>query len=365
MLIASFPQLVYQKSFMFLFEAKLENTIMPTLFMPRKLICCFYYGAHFPNCLWAYDSRLWHNSCFNHKSNEPIWSQFFTCHNSWAVVTCANLSSQQIIICLTRDIFVKFGLWTHNLLVKWVLALLNFIVFISVHSWFRCFYVTKIQLWKYIPIFENRNHGSLWEKLPFDHPCDPIYILFLISIFSMIAQDLQHYLRWSPRPHTARLDDFVTVHALMCGMMNGVSRLNFFTLSWVSGRHLLIVAWWYHMLPWLNSALVKVHTGTLMMSAAVGVINQNGCKISRFKPRQFLAATKQLYKWYFPSVRLSVRLFVCPSVCLSVTPFWLCSHHRIIMKFSGVITNDQSKVHAKGQGQRSQRSQPNLTVSGL
>ena len=41
------------------------------------------------------------------------------------------------------------------------------------------------------------------------------------------------------------------------------------------------------------------------------------------------------------------------SVCLSVTPFWLCSHHRIIMEFSGVITNDQRKVHAKGQGQRS------------
>ena len=67
----------------------------------------------------------------------------------------------------------------------------------------------------------------------------------------------------------------------------------------------------------------------------------------------FLAATKQLYKWYFPSVRPSVCLSVCPSVRLSVTPFWLCSHHRIIMKFSGVITNDQSKVHAKGQGQRS------------
>ena len=63
----------------------------------------------------------------------------------------------------------------------------------------------------------------------------------------------------------------------------------------------------------------------------------------------FLAATKQLYKWYFPSVRLSVR----PSVRMSVTPFWLCSHHRIIMKFSGVINNDQSKVHTKGQGQRS------------
>ena len=55
----------------------------------------------------------------------------------------------------------------------------------------------------------------------------------------------------------------------------------------------------------------------------------------------FLAATKQLYEWYF--------LSVCPSV----TPFWLCSHHRFIMKFSGVITKDQGKVHGKDQGQRS------------
>ena len=31
----------------------------------------------------------------------------------------------------------------------------------------------------------------------------------------------------------------------------------------------------------------------------------------------------------------------------------LCSHHCIIMKFSGVINNDQSEFHAKGQGQRS------------
>ena len=67
----------------------------------------------------------------------------------------------------------------------------------------------------------------------------------------------------------------------------------------------------------------------------------------------FLAATKQLYKWYFPSVRLSVCPSVRLSVRLSVTPFWLCSHHRIIMTFSGVITNDRRKVHAKGQGQRS------------
>ena len=45
----------------------------------------------------------------------------------------------------------------------------------------------------------------------------------------------------------------------------------------------------------------------------------------------------------------SVHLSICPSV----TPFWLCSHHGIIMKFSGVITNDQGKVEAKGESQRS------------
>ena len=49
----------------------------------------------------------------------------------------------------------------------------------------------------------------------------------------------------------------------------------------------------------------------------------------------------------------SVRPSVCLSVRPSVTPFWLCSHHPIIMKFSGVITSDKSDVHAKGQGQRS------------
>ena len=62
-----------------------------------------------------------------------------------------------------------------------------------------------------------------------------------------------------------------------------------------------------------------------------------------------LAATKQLYEWSFPSVCPSVR----PSVCPSVTPFSPCSHHRIIMKFSGVITMVGSDVHAKGQCQMS------------
>ena len=77
--------------------------------------------------------------------------------------------------------------------------------------------------------------------------------------------------------------------------------------------------------------------------------------------------------WMVFSVRLSVcpsvRLSVCLSVCPSVTPFWQCSHHRIIMIFSGVITLDQGKVHAKGQGQRSKVKVTEVTtqifVSGL
>ena len=44
---------------------------------------------------------------------------------------------------------------------------------------------------------------------------------------------------------------------------------------------------------------------------------------------------------------------VRPSVCPSVTPFSLCLHHRIIMKFVGVITNGRSEVRQKGQGQTS------------
>ena len=59
----------------------------------------------------------------------------------------------------------------------------------------------------------------------------------------------------------------------------------------------------------------------------------------------------QLASWQLRSnsPKMSVRLSVCPSV----TPFWLCSYQRIIMKFSGVITKDKSDVHAKDGGQRS------------
>ena len=93
------------------------------------------------------------------------------------------------------------------------------------------------------------------------------------------------------------------------------------------------------------------------ISVTLPVISESGCNarlpLHRIETpsviQLFLAATKQLYDWFSPSVRPSVRLSVRPSV----TPFSPCSHHRIIIKFSGVITMVKSDVRAKGQGQRS------------
>ena len=46
----------------------------------------------------------------------------------------------------------------------------------------------------------------------------------------------------------------------------------------------------------------------------------------------FLAATKQLYKWYFPSVRPSVRLSVRLSVCHTFLIMFPSSYHHEIFR---------------------------------
>ena len=71
---------------------------------------------------------------------------------------------------------------------------------------------------------------------------------------------------------------------------------------------------------------------------------------------QQLQLTQHVYQVFFSCDQAA--LWMVFSVCLSVCPsvrhtFWLCSHHHIIMKFSGVITTDQGNVLSKGQGQRS------------
>ena len=107
--------------------------------------------------------------------------------------------------------------------------------------------------------------------------------------------------------------------------------------------------------------------------------------------RCFLAATKQLYDWFSSSVRLvvcrpSVRLShlfscdqaalwmvfsVCLSVCLSVCPSHLFDYVPIIVSswnlqelLPRTRVTSMLKVKVKGERSRSQRSQPNLAVSG-
>ena len=82
----------------------------------------------------------------------------------------------------------------------------------------------------------------------------------------------------------------------------------------------------------------------------------------------FLAATKQLYEWYFLSVCLSVclsvRLSVCSSHLFDYVPIIVSSWNFQELSPRTRVTSMQ-KVKVRGQRSRSQRSQPNLAVSGL
>ena len=82
----------------------------------------------------------------------------------------------------------------------------------------------------------------------------------------------------------------------------------------------------------------------------------------------FLAATKQLYEWYFLSVCPSVCLSVCPSVRLSVRLSHLFDYVPIIVSswnFQELSprtrVRSMQKVKVRGQRSRSQRSQPNFS----
>ena len=78
----------------------------------------------------------------------------------------------------------------------------------------------------------------------------------------------------------------------------------------------------------------------------------------------FLAATKQLYEWFSPSVRPSVRLSVCLSHLFDYVPIIISSWNFQELLPVTKVTSMQ-KVKVRGQRSRSQRSQPNLTVSGM
>ena len=59
--------------------------------------------------------------CPDFDSNDRISSQFCTCHDSWAVMTCAKLWPDSIIIFQVKATWVltRFGLWAHVSFVQW------------------------------------------------------------------------------------------------------------------------------------------------------------------------------------------------------------------------------------------------------
>ena len=100
------------------------------------------------------------------------------------------------------------------------------------------------------------------------------------------------------------------------------------------------MATWYKISAIL-SQIECLHIGNPVWKHRWLPSNQQSLKWHRRGDLLFLAVTEQLYEWF------------SLSVCLPITPFWLCSHHGITQKFSGVITKDRGDVHAKSQGQKS------------
>ena len=66
--------------------------------------------------------KSWENSfCSSADFNDTIRSYFCTCHNSWAVVTCAKIWPDCIIFPVRAILmFIIFRLWAHILFVEWV-----------------------------------------------------------------------------------------------------------------------------------------------------------------------------------------------------------------------------------------------------
>ena len=79
---------------------------------------------------------------------------------------------------------------------------------------------------------------------------------------------------------------------------------------------------------------------------------------------RFLAATKQLYGWFSPSVCMSVCLSVCLSHLFDYVPITVSSWNFQELLPMTEVTSVQ-KVKVRCQRSRSQRSTPHLAVSGL
>ena len=62
--------------------------------------------------------------CCKFETKHPHWAQFCLCHDSAAVVACAQLSQTNHIFSRKKQhvflFFTRFGSWSHKMLVKWI-----------------------------------------------------------------------------------------------------------------------------------------------------------------------------------------------------------------------------------------------------
>ena len=95
-----------------------------------------------------------------------------------------------------------------------------------------------------------------------------------------------------------------------------------------------------------------------MLSKQVHVISNDAIWESK---QYFLAVTKQLYEWFSTSVCPSV----CPSHLFDYVSIIVSSWNFYYQLLPVTEVTSMQKVKVRGQRSRSQRSQPNFTVSGL
>ena len=84
----------------------------------RALLKCYPYGrlllsagVHITSCSWAHNPNLMAMSLgYSEISHDQIMSQLCTCHDSWAVMACANLWPDMNITCLVKLCIFLYGL---------------------------------------------------------------------------------------------------------------------------------------------------------------------------------------------------------------------------------------------------------------
>ena len=131
------------------------------------------------------------------------------------------------------------------------------------------------------------------------------------------------------------------LHIIYCLSVQRSHHSRNFTLM-CKEENFQVLTWFQVFCHWQNTWNQVRTWQCLMKFTYLHVVGKTPCNISGFYSHDwiwsfgFLAATKQLYKWYFPSVCPSVcpsvRPSVCPSVCHTFLTMFPSSYHHEIFR---------------------------------